>query len=92
MLQAKEGRVGCIPGRGRFHVTADGRLYAFYYVYGKVSENRLVELRSDGTSGPVVRVPLKHPLQEYFTATVRAGSPPGAVLDVLGIGPGHPTG
>jgi hypothetical protein len=85
LLQAKEGASDAIPGRGRFHVTADGRLYAFYYVYGKVSENRLVELRSDGTSGPVVRVPLKHPLQEYFTATVRAGSPHGAVLDVLGI-------
>jgi hypothetical protein len=85
LVQANEGASDEIPGRGRFQVTADGRLYAFYYVYGKVSENRLVELRPDGTSGPVVRVPLKHPLQEYFTATVRAGSPPGAILDVLGI-------
>ena len=60
----------------------DGRLLAFYYVHGKdaagkaVSENRLMELRPDGTSGPEIRVPLKHPFREYFTATVRAGSPP----------------
>jgi hypothetical protein len=47
-----------IPGRGRFHVMPDGRRLAFYYVRGQdaagkaVSENRLVELRPDGTSGP----------------------------------------
>jgi hypothetical protein len=31
-----------------------------------------------------IRVPLKHPLGEYSTATVRAGSPPSTILDVLG--------
>jgi hypothetical protein len=91
LLRAEEGGAGAIPGRGRFHVMPDGRLLAFYYVNGKdaagkaVSENRLMELRLDGTSGPEVRVPLKHPLGDYFTATVRAGSPPAMVLDLLGI-------
>jgi hypothetical protein len=49
-----------------------------------VSENRLTELRPNGTNGPEVRVPLKHPFREYFTATIRAGSPPSMILDVLG--------
>ena len=57
LLKAEEGGAGEIPGRGRFHVMPDGRLLAFYYVHGKdaagkaVSENRLMELRPDGTSG-----------------------------------------
>jgi hypothetical protein len=68
----------------------DGRLFAFYYVHGEdtagkaVSENRVMELRPDGTSGPEVQVPLKHPLQDYFMATVRAGSSPSPVIDLLG--------
>jgi hypothetical protein len=65
-------------------------LLAFYYVHGTdaagkaVSENRVMELRPNGTSGPQIRVPLKHPLRDYFTATVHAGSPPSVILDVLG--------
>ena len=75
LLKAEEGGEAEVPGRGRFHVLPDGRLLAFYYVQGKdasgktVSENRLVELHPDGTCGSKVRVPLKHPFQEYFTAT-----------------------
>ena len=90
LIRAEEGQRGVVPGRGRFHVMPDGRLLAFYYVHGKdaagkaVSENRVMELRPDGTSGPQIPVPLKQPFREYFTATVRAGSPPSAILDVLG--------
>jgi hypothetical protein len=91
LVEAEEGGAAEVPGRGRFHVTPDGRLFAFYYVHGKdaarkaVSENRVMELRPDGTSGPEVQVPLKRPMGEYFTATVRAGSPPSTILDVLGM-------
>ena len=53
-------------------------------VEAAVSENRIMELRSDGTSGPQIRVPLKQPFQDCFTAAVRAGCPPSAILDVLG--------
>ena len=90
LLKAEEGGAGEVPGRGRFHVMPDGRLLAFYYVHGRdaagkaVSENRIMELRPDGTSGPQIRVPLKQPFRDYFTATVRAGSPPSPILDVLG--------
>ena len=90
LIRAEEGQRCVVPGRGRFHVMPDGRLLAFYYVQGRdaagkaVSENRVMELRPDGTSGPQIRVPLKQPFQDCFTATVRAGCPPSTILDVLG--------
>ena len=90
LVTVEEGQRGVVPGRGRFHVTPDGRLLAFYYVHGAdaagkaVSEDRVMELPPDGTNGPQIRVPLKQPFQDCFTATVRAGSPPSMILDVLG--------
>jgi hypothetical protein len=94
---AEEGISNEIPSSGRFQVTPDNRLFVLYYVSGRdsagkaVSENRLLEIRPDGTSTAPVRVPLKHPLSAYFTATVRAGSPPSATLDLLGQRAGAPS-
>ena len=85
-----EGASGEIPGRGRFQVTPGGRLFVFYYVSGKnaedraVSENRLMEILADGSATQPITVPLKRPMSSCFTATVRAGSPPSKVLDILG--------
>ena len=87
---AEEGVSGEIASYARFHVLPDARLFVFFYVGGHrpdgkpVSENRLMEVGSDGTVGPAAVVPLKHPFSEYFTATVRAGSAPSDLLDVLG--------
>jgi hypothetical protein len=75
---------------GRFHVMPDNRLFVFYYVNGTdtdgkpVAENRVVELLPDGRTSTHVRVPLKHPMTSYFTATLRAGSPPSDTLELLG--------
>jgi hypothetical protein len=97
LLAAKEGGPNEVPGAARFQVTPEGRLFVFYYVSGSdaagksVSENRLVELLPDGTTGEHVAVPLKHPLSAYFTATPRAGSPPSTTLDLLGTRAGHST-
>jgi hypothetical protein len=50
-----------IPGRARFQVMPDGRLFVVYYVHGRsaagepLSENRMMELLPDGTSTPPVR-------------------------------------
>ncbi|MGD0090699.1 MAG: hypothetical protein ABSE73_12335 [Planctomycetota bacterium] len=91
LVLAEEGGAGEIPGRGRFHVTPEGRLFVFCYVSGtdaagkRVDENRLLELLPDGSTGPQARVPLKQPFTEFFTATPRGGSPPSPVLDVLGL-------
>lgn len=90
LLRADEGGPAEIPERGRFCVLPAGRLLAFFYVRGHdragkaVSENRLVELTGDGPPGPAIRVPLKHPLSDYFTATPRAGCQPSNLLDLLG--------
>ena len=74
----------------RFQVTPDGRLFVIYYVSGtgpdneRVSENRILELYSDGSASRPVGIPLEHPLTEFFTATVRAGCEPSFTIDLLG--------
>lgn len=90
LMLAEEGKSAVVPGRVRFHTTEDGRLFILYYVHGtdatgdRVSENRLQELRFDGTHRPPVRVPLQHPMNAFYTATIRAGSAPSNTLDLLG--------
>ncbi|MEO8428908.1 MAG: hypothetical protein ABI651_17570 [Verrucomicrobiota bacterium] len=96
LAQGGEGLSGEIPSAGRFQVTRDNRLFVFYYVSGKdkegrgVSENRLMELRPGGATDESVRVPLKVPFTSFFTATVRAGSPPSNTLELLGQRVGQP--
>ena len=76
--------------RWRFQITADNRLFVFFYVSGRdasgqsVSENRLLEVRADGSVSQAVRVPFKKPFSSFLTATVRAGSPPSSTLELLG--------
>ncbi|MBM3878542.1 MAG: hypothetical protein FJ387_02320 [Verrucomicrobia bacterium] len=90
LMVAAEGESSEVPHLPRFHPTPDQRLLVFFYVSGadargaRVSENRLVELLSDGSASAPVKVPLQHPLSSYFTATPRAGSTPAQVLDLLG--------
>lgn len=90
--QLDEGQHGDLPGRGRFHVMPDGRLLVLYYVSAaapggvgrRTPENRLLEIRPDGTLGQPVNVPLARPLDSFYTATVRAGCAPSATIDLLG--------
>jgi hypothetical protein len=97
LMLAEEGGPNEIPGRGRFHITPDGRLFVFCYVHGtdsdgrRVSENRLMEIRADAGAAAWVKVPLKHPLTDFFTTTVRAGSPPSRCLELLGHRAGRST-
>lgn len=77
-------------GNPRVQITPNNRTFLFYYVGGRdsagkrVCENRLMELRSDGTTGKPIRVPLERPFASCFTATQRGGSPRSNMLDVLG--------
>jgi hypothetical protein len=97
LLLAEEGKSNAVPARGRFQITPEGRLFVFCYVSGtdadgnRISENRIRQLRPDGSESAWVTIPLKHPMSDYFTATVRAGSPPSRVLELLGHRAGHPT-
>lgn len=89
LLETDEGQ-GEIPSAARFQVTPENRLFVMIYVQGKsaagkpVSENRLAEVFRDGSTTAFVRVPLQKPFTSYFTATVRAGSPPSPVMEILG--------
>lgn len=91
LLTAEEGKSNEMPGRGRFQVTPDNRLFVFFYVQGSdangrsVSENRLLEIRDDHSVSGATRVPLTHPFTDFYTATTRAGSPPSRTLELLGI-------
>jgi hypothetical protein len=96
LQESGEDLAGPTPGNGRFQITPDNRLFVIYYVSGSdaagqpVNEDRLLEIASDGTPGPAVRVPLAHPFTSFFTATPRAGSQPSDVLDLLGECAGVP--
>jgi hypothetical protein len=94
LLATAEGN-GPVPHLPRFQVTPENRLFVFFYVNGSdeggkpLSENRLLEIRRDGSISAMVRVPLTQPLNNYMTATVRAGSRPSRMLDLLGTAAGN---
>ena len=76
-----------LPGRGRFQVTPENRLFVFYYVHGKnndFKENRLVEILADHSLSASVKVELQKPFSNFYTATIRGGSAPSNIIDVYG--------
>lgn len=90
VARAEEGGSNEIPGGPRFQATPEGRLFVVYYVSGRdaagnvLSENRVAEIRSGGDIGQARVLPLEKPFSQFFTATVRAGSPPSKTLEMLG--------
>jgi len=91
LILAEEGGASLTAAAARFQLTPDLRLWVICYVSGAdtegraVAENRLFEILADGTAGQPVRVPLDQPFTSFFTATVRGGSAPSDVLDLLGV-------
>ena len=87
---------GEVPSRPRFQITPDQQLFVFYFVSGvgadgrTVAENRVIEVQPDGSATAPVKVPLAHPMDRYYTATPRAGSPLSTTLDLLGSRAGVP--
>lgn len=96
LIEWHEGQPGLIPTAARFHITPEPRLLVFCHVIetgqaGKrFAGNLLFEVLNDGSAGPVMQVPLRYPLDSYFVATPRAGSPPSYTLDLLGTTRGDP--
>jgi hypothetical protein len=88
LLRSEDGNQ--VPAFGRFQVTPESRLLVVFYLQGRdsagnrLSENRVMEIRANGTAGPSVRLPLVQPFNSFFTATTRAGSPPSRTLEMLG--------
>jgi len=95
LAKGGEGADPVSPGYGRFHADARGRLYVFAYFKGTdaagkpVSENRALRLSKTGTVERSWKVPLKRPFSSFMTATERAGSPRGNILDIIGPVPGE---
>jgi hypothetical protein len=88
---AEEGGSRLIPGPARFHISPGNRLFIVYFIKGtndsgdSVAENRLVEISPGGIPGTSVALLFKNPFSSFFTATVRAGSKPSEILDMLGL-------
>ncbi len=77
------------PGKGRFQVTEDNRLFVFYYVHGgpdDIKENRIAEISLNGNHAvsEALKVDVERPLSNFYTANVRAGSAPSSILEVYG--------
>jgi hypothetical protein len=87
---AEEGKSNEKPEAARFHVAPGNRLFVVYFVSGRdvsgqpLAENRLLEITADGVAGTPVIIPLKQPFSSFFTATVRNGSKPSPIIDILG--------
>ena len=83
---AAAGDTGEIPDRARFQATPGGRLFVLYHVSapGGGSRNLLRELTDRGAVGEPCPVPLRTPLPSFYTGTVRGGSEPSNVVDLLG--------
>jgi hypothetical protein len=97
LARGGEGIGPCKPVWGRFHATADGRLYVFYAEQcGKGAEkpglwNRIIELKPGGGHSQPATVPLKQPLTMLFmTAAACGGTPPSDVIEVVGRGLPNP--
>ena len=94
--EAVENSPGIVGSAARFQVTPENRLFVVYYASGTdqagkpVSENRVREFLPNGSFSEPTRVNLKRPFVSFFTATVRAGSPPSRTLEMLGERSGVP--
>lgn len=91
LLKGGEGIGPCKPQWGRFHATADGRLYVFYgEECGKGAAkpglwNGIIELKPGGGCSQPTTVALKHPLTKLFMkAAAHGGTPPSDVIEVVG--------
>lgn len=90
LVAREEGTPGVRAIEPRFHVTPDNRLLVFYYLSEAAPEtgftigNYLMEIGPDGVPGVPVAVQLEYPMSNYFTATIRGGSPPAEALELLG--------
>lgn len=81
---------------GRFQITPENRLFVAFFAAGRetngaaVSGNRVVEVLASGELSAPESIALQQPFGSYFTATVRAGSPPSRWLEMLGPRNGLP--
>ena len=90
VVESNEGKPGIIASGPRFQISPEHRLFVVYYAAGKdesgktIAENRVSQIGADGVVSAPTRIPLKQPFTMFFTTTVRGGSPPSRILEMLG--------
>ena len=90
IMLVTEDEESMLPGKGRFHVTPDNRLFVFYNVYEndengiETLENRLVEIEEGNKISKPLKLDMQWPLSTFYTANIRSGSSPSEILDVYG--------
>lgn len=72
------------PVGGRFHVAADGTVYAVIYVTGPDAGNKLIQVHPEPVEPVLTPIPATHPLSSFCLAGVRAGNRPSDTIDMLG--------
>ncbi len=89
LVEGGEGSPGR-PHWGRFHVTADGRVFLLYTWWCPPSSEdagnhtMLLEVLPDGSCSEPVELPLVRPLGDLFMlANPRGGSPPSGVIEAV---------
>lgn len=93
LMVAEEGKPGPLAHGPRWHATADGRMFMFFYVNGvgqdgkSLSENRLAEVRN-GAIAAVAPVLVRTALNAYVKASAPVWNTPSDMLDLLGSAPG----
>jgi hypothetical protein len=94
--ESTENAPGIIGSSARFQITPENRLFVVYVASGTgadgkgVSEQRVREVLPRGEFSSPARLPLQKIFGEYFTTTVRGGSPPSRTLEMLGPRAGAP--
>jgi len=97
LAEGGEGLRPCNPRWGRFHATADGRLFVFYWEQCTGGDNpgdwnRIIEIKPNGSRDGPVTVELEHPFTMLFmVAGAYGGTPPSDTLEVVGrcVGTGN---
>ncbi len=79
-----EGTEAAQCGHARFHVAADGTLYAVLCVSGPDAGNKLLQVYPPVENAPLLSIPVKKPMPSYCLANVRAGNAPSNTIDLLG--------
>ncbi len=72
------------PGWARFHVAADGTVYAVLYVSGSGAGNKLLQVYPPVENAPLIPIPAQTPLPAFCLANIRAGNLPSNTIDLLG--------
>ena len=91
LIAVAEGEEGVVPNEARFHQTESGKLLVLAQVSRASGgiEYRLADLSQSGGEGVTwVDVPFREPMAGIFlTNTVRGGSAPSSLIDLVGISP-----